>query len=119
MCSTPVPPEDKFRLIGYSLTFSDISVLFVTPLHFQNVMKTHPGKRAKALKQPTMTAGPAFTVDAPLIVESKEGCLRKRLNRNLFGYYMPQLGGDDMLFSMPLFNATPHSSCRSRRRSRT
>ena len=53
-----------------------------------------------------MTAPAAFTVDAPLFVEPKSGGLRKRLNRNLFGFYMPQLVDDDMHFSTRLFNAT-------------
>ena len=54
-----------------------------------------------------MTATPAFTVDALLFVDRKEGGLRKRLKRHLFAYSTPQLG-DDILFSTRLFNATPH-----------
>ena len=53
-----------------------------------------------------MTAPAAFTVDALLFVEPKYGGLRKHLNRNLFGFYMPQLVDDDMHFSTRLFNAT-------------
>ena len=41
-----------------------------------------------------MTAAPAFTVDALLLVERKKGGLRKRLNRNGFGYCMPQVIDD-------------------------
>ena len=46
-------------------------------------LQTRQGKNAKAIKQPTMTAAPAFNVDALLFVEPKKGGLRKRLNRNL------------------------------------
>ena len=70
------------------------------------VHQTRQGEKAKDIKQPTMTAPAAFTVDAPLFVEPKSGGLRKRLNRNLFGFYMPQLVDDDMHFSTRLFNAT-------------
>ena len=41
-----------------------------------------------------MTAAPAFTVDALLLVERNKGGLRKRLNRNGFGYCMPQVIDD-------------------------
>ena len=54
-----------------------------------------------------MATVPVFTVDALVFVERKKGGLRKRLNRHLFGFYMPQLG-DDLLLSTLLFNATPH-----------
>ena len=62
--------------------------------------------------------GRHFTVDVLQFVEPKKGGLRKRLNRHLFGHSMPQLGDDDIIFSTPLFNATPQSSGRSRHRSR-
>ena len=38
----------------------------------------------------------------------KKGGLRKRLNRHLFCFYMPQLGDDGDLLSTLPFNATPH-----------
>ena len=43
-----------------------------------------------------------------LFVERKEGGLRKRLDRHLFGHYMPQLGDGDPLFSTSHFNATQY-----------
>ena len=38
----------------------------------------------------------------------KKGGLRKRPNRHLFCFYMPQLGDDGDLLSTLPFNATPH-----------
>ena len=43
--STPVPPEGEFHLLAYSQIFSDLSVLFVTARHFQNVLQTLPRAR--------------------------------------------------------------------------
>ena len=45
-----------------------------------------------------MTAALAFNVDTLLFVEPGKGGLRKRLNRHIFCYSMPQLGDDDLLF---------------------
>ena len=50
------------------------------PQHFQNVLQTREGEKAKANKQHIMTTAPAFTVDALLFVEPKKGGLGKRLN---------------------------------------
>ena len=84
----------------------DLSVLFVTS-HLERP-QTSPDEKEKAINQPVMIAAPAFKVNAPLFVDRKEGCLRKRLNRHVFGYCILQLCDDDILFSTGLFNATPH-----------
>ena len=115
---TPVPPM-TCSVSSRLADLLDLSVLLVTPRHFQNALQTHQGERAEASKQPVLTTAPAFTVDAPMFVEPKKGGIRKRLSRRLSRSYMLHLGDDDMLFSTRLFNATPHSSGRSHRRSRT
>ena len=43
-----------------------------------------------------------------MLVDPKKGGLRKHLNRNIFGFSMPQLVDDNFLFSTRLFNATLH-----------
>ena len=100
-----VPPEDEFHLLTHSQIFSDLSVLFVTARHSKNVLRTRQGEKAKAIKQPIMTAALAFNVDTLLFVEPGKGGLRKRLNRHIFCYSMQQLGDDDLLFSTRPFNA--------------
>ena len=65
-----------------------------------------------------MTAGSAFTVDTLRLVDPKKGGIRKRLGCRLSRSYMLHLGDDDLHLSTRLFNATPHSSGRSHRRSR-
>ena len=66
-----------------------------------------------------MTTALAFTDDVLLFVDPPKGCLRKHLNRHLFGYSMAQLVDDDQFFSTCLFDATPHDLVRIHRRSRT
>ena len=65
------PPRELADLLG-------LRDIFVTPRHNQNVLQSRHGEKLNAIKQPIMTAAPAFTVDAPLFVESKKGCLGKR-----------------------------------------
>ena len=68
-CAQRPSRQDEFHNLASSQIFSDISVLFVTPRHFQNVLQTRQGEKASATKQPIMTATPAFDVDALLLVE--------------------------------------------------
>ena len=105
MHSTPVPPRTlPPHLLADVL---GLSVLFVTPRHFQNIIQTCQGEKANAIKQPIMTAAGVHHRH-PSDCRAQEWRPRKAPQPHLFGYYLPQLGDDDLLFSMRLFKDTSH-----------
>ena len=63
MSSTPVPPEDEFPLLA------DLSVVFVTPRHFHNVLQTARGEGEFHQAARHDRRAP-FTVDSLVFVES-------------------------------------------------